>query len=220
VGVQPGSSRVVVLDAERSMVKKVPIHKDHACSGPRGRRAARRGRPGARPRTGPRSRRRRRTRPRAPPAFQRPLDHGDPRPAWAAKGNETLVNSPSATRTRAPSGTAAATSPTSAETNPPTAIRSTGTRAGRRRRRAQRRLPGQNQRAARPPAARPRPHRPRRPPRGQVERQCSRCSGSRRGRRTAGRTHCARCRTIARAKLSPFPLPARTPLNVVLVARP
>ena len=50
-----------------------------------------------------------------------------PRYACAANGNETLVNSPAATSTRAPSGSAAATSPTSGETDAPIATRSTGT---------------------------------------------------------------------------------------------
>ena len=40
-----------------------------------------------------------------------------PRTACAANGNETLVNSPSATSTRAPAGTLAAISPTSADTD-------------------------------------------------------------------------------------------------------
>ncbi len=44
-----------------------------------------------------------------------------------AKGKVTLVNSPSATSTRAPSGRAAATSPITADTVAPIATRSTDT---------------------------------------------------------------------------------------------
>ena len=50
-----------------------------------------------------------------------------PRAVCAANGNETLVNSPSATSTRAPAGSAAATSPISADTDAPIATRSVGT---------------------------------------------------------------------------------------------
>ena len=50
-----------------------------------------------------------------------------PRPACAANGQLTLVNSPAATSTRVPSGTLAATSPTSAETAEPSTTRSAST---------------------------------------------------------------------------------------------
>ena len=50
-----------------------------------------------------------------------------PRAACAANGQLTLVNSPAATSTRAPSGTLAAISPTSDDTDAPMATRSPGT---------------------------------------------------------------------------------------------
>ncbi len=50
-----------------------------------------------------------------------------PRPLCAANGQLTLVNSPRATSTRAPSGTLAASSPTSGDTPAPIATRPTGT---------------------------------------------------------------------------------------------
>ena len=50
-----------------------------------------------------------------------------PLPACAANGKVALVNSPASVATRLPSGTAAATSPSTAETVPPMATESTGT---------------------------------------------------------------------------------------------
>ena len=52
-----------------------------------------------------------------------------PRSPCTANGQLTLVNSPAATSTRVPSGTAAATSPRSEDTDAPMATRSTGTPA-------------------------------------------------------------------------------------------
>src|SRR6185312_13946247 len=50
-----------------------------------------------------------------------------PRPDCAANGHVTLVNSPAATSTLAPSGTLAASNPTNADTAPPIATHAGGT---------------------------------------------------------------------------------------------
>ncbi len=50
-----------------------------------------------------------------------------PLAAWAANGKVVLVNSPARVATRLPSGTAAATKPSTEETVPPMVTDSTGT---------------------------------------------------------------------------------------------
>ena len=55
------------------------------------------------------------------PLLQRYLADRDPRSAWARNGKLTEVNSPSATTPCAPSGSAAATTPTNSDTVVPVA---------------------------------------------------------------------------------------------------